>query len=177
MPKYALLDADGHVVNTVICAPTDIAVFVPKGGSFVMRSQLDKPLADLRQQAHARLTDALTVARRTLVTDLPGQEMIYLRKEDEAKRIVAASGRQATITPDPVVYPILSAEVGVTAPTLYEVAQVILWKSAMWQRIAAALEAYRHRATAQIEDADETQIERLLAIDHTAEVGITFARV
>ena len=79
----------------------------------------------------------MAVTRSRFITALPAQDMTYLRKETEALAYVS--------DPDPAManYPFLSAEVGVTAPDAWSVAQVWLYMSAMWRGIAAQLEGIR----------------------------------
>ena len=57
-------------------------------------------------------------------------------------------------------YPLIAAEVGVTAPTARELAQVWVNVSVYWRSIAARIEGVRMRAIARIEaapDADAAQ--------------------
>lgn len=166
MPRYEIRDPAGQLINTIIVPADQVSVFTPEGGTAVSVSKIDRSLSLMKAAAHDRLFSAIAAARRKLVTELPGQEMIYLRKEDEAKRIIADPDPQA------ISYPILAGEVGLLAPTLYQAAQIILWKSAVWQAIAAALEAYRFRQTALIDASGEDEIEALVAKDHAEHIGV-----
>lgn len=67
-------------------------------------------LAEARATAHAALATRIAAARSALITDLPGQQMIYLAKEAEARAFLADPA------PDLAAYPLLAAEVGLTAP-------------------------------------------------------------
>ena len=96
-----------------------------------------KELAAAKQALSRLINDECRTVRALFVTDLPGQEMIYLQKEAEAAAFVA--------DPDPELtdYPFIAAEVGATAPTAYEVAQVYLNLAVQWRMIGAGLEQVR----------------------------------
>lgn len=83
--------------------------------------------------------------RGAFITDLPGQDMLYLRKEAEAKAWVADH------SPDLQAYPLIAAEVGITAETGGQIAQVWLNMAALWAQAAASIETARLGAIAQIE--------------------------
>ena len=75
--------------------------------------------------------------------------MIYLAKEAEARAWIADPA------PDPANYPLLSAEVGITAPDAASLAQLWLNMAVLWRAAAAQLEALRMTIGAAI-DAAET---------------------
>lgn len=76
--------------------------------------------------------------RKDIITAIPGQEMIYLRKEQEALDWVADIK-----TKDATNFPFIFNEVGITADTADQVAQVFLNKSHMWIQIALQMEKDR----------------------------------
>lgn len=88
--------------------------------------------------------ELIALARQTFITDLPGQDAIYLAKENEAVSYLAAS--------NPVLadYPLLAAEVGITAATATELANMWITMAQQWRTIAAQLEAARMTANASI---------------------------
>ena len=100
-----------------------------------------------KAKALTTVTDQISVARGALMTDMIGQEMIYLAKEQEAKDWQAASA------PDLADFPLLSAEVGITASTADELATLWLTMASQWRETAASLEAIRLKAKADIETA------------------------
>lgn len=104
-------------------------------------------LAPLKRALHDRLLNKVKELREPLVTNLPGQDMIYLRKEEEAARFLADP------EPDMADYLLLSAEVGITAPSAYELAQLWLNMSVLWRQTAAQLEGFRLGLSAQIDAA------------------------
>ncbi|MEH7848463.1 hypothetical protein [Rhizobium laguerreae] len=89
----------------------------------------------------ADLCDAIDRAaeqeRRKYITSGAGQAMTYVQKADEAKRFLAAE--------DPVAadFPLLAAEIGITALDISEVATVVAAAHRSWQQIGAAIEAAR----------------------------------
>lgn len=101
-------------------------------------------LAEARAIALARITALRGQARLAFITDIPGQEMLYQTKISEALAYVS--------DPDPVPaeYPLLMSEVGVTAPSAIEVAQVFLNLNAIWRQVAAAIDAACFAAQAAI---------------------------
>jgi hypothetical protein len=138
----------------------------PDGPFVEVPDDSDLPLEDIRvvagevvlvslaaQQASAiaSINAAAAVIRGRLVTDLPGQEMLYLRKEAEARAFLSDPAEE----PDLSLYPFLAAEIGATAPSADQVAQVYLNMAALWTVIGAALEALRLGAIAAIEVAEE----------------------
>jgi len=100
-----------------------------------------------KAEARVTLAAAVTAARAALITDLPGQSMIYLAKEAEARAWMADP------TPDPAAYPLLSAELGITAPDAASLAQIWLNLATLWRSTAADLEALRLTASAAIDAA------------------------
>lgn len=104
-------------------------------------------LAEARVAAMDRLTGTIATARVQLITDLPGQDMIYLAKEAEARAWVNA------VAPDLADYPLLAAEIGITAPNADQLAQLWLNMAALWRAAAAQLEALRLSTQAAIASA------------------------
>jgi hypothetical protein len=104
-------------------------------------------LAAAKASARTKLAEAVAATRAALITDLPGQDMIYLAKEAEARAWTADP------TPDPAAYPLLSAEIGITAPDAASLAQIWLNLAALWRSAAADLEALRLSASAAIDAA------------------------
>jgi hypothetical protein len=91
------------------------------------------------------------VERLKYITGSAGQAMTYQQKSDEPKRYIAANASDTPINvPD---YPLLSAEVGITAPTLSEVAAVVNAAFLQWQVIGGAIEAIRLGTKAAIDAA------------------------
>lgn len=84
--------------------------------------------------------------RRQFITDLPGQEMIYLRKEDEGRRYLASEVEPVDLSD----FPLIAAEVGITAPTAYQLATIWVQLTSMWIGAAAQIEQFRMTVDARI---------------------------
>lgn len=106
-------------------------------------------LARAKADAIARVNAAAGTLRGRYITIIPGQEMIYLAKEAEARAYLAETPEPATLD----AYPLIAAEVGITAPTPYTLAQTWANMAAIWRGIAAQIETARLGAVAQIEAA------------------------
>lgn len=127
-------------------------------GEFVLTD-----ITPYRISAISRINAAIGEVRATLITDLPGQDMLYLRKESEARAWVIDP------TPDLAAYPLIAAEVGITGADSNQIAQVWLNLSALWLAAAAALESARLGAIAAIgAAADIAQIDAVIATFSTS---------
>ncbi len=100
-----------------------------------------------RAAALERIRLGSALLRGRFVTDLPGQEIIYGKKEAEAARYLADPA------PDLALYRWIPREVGSTAPTAYEVAQVISNLAARWEVVGSDFEEIRLGAIAAAETA------------------------
>ncbi|AZB55022.1 hypothetical protein EBL89_06740 [Cereibacter sphaeroides] len=115
-------------------------------------------LAAARSRAVERVNEGAGALRRQFVTPIPGQEMLYLRKEQEARAFVADP------EPNPERYPLIAAETGITAPTAWEIAQLWLNMADLWIAVAGPLEAARMTATNAIgAAASSAEIDAILA--------------
>lgn len=101
-------------------------------------------LEEARTAALARALELRAAARLLYITDIPGQDAIYASKLEEARAYLADA--------EPVAadYPLIWSEVGVTAPTAIEVAQVFLNLNALWKAAAAAIDGAYFGAQAAI---------------------------
>lgn len=104
-------------------------------------------LARARDAALARITVLRGKARLSYITDLPGQDMLYMAKAEEARAWLADPD------PDPAAYPLVMSEVGVTAETAWEVAQIFANLSALWRYAAGSLDAACFQAEAAVRQA------------------------
>ena len=104
-------------------------------------------LAEAKAQARAEITTRISAARSAMITTLPGQQMIYLAKEAEAARYISDPA------PDLATYPLLAAEIGITAPDAWQLAQIWLGMADLWRQAAAQLEALRLGTAAAVEAA------------------------
>lgn len=94
-------------------------------------------VADARKQAAAAINQHAGYIRTLFVTDIPAQQMIYLAKEAEALAYLAATPA------DLGQYPLIAAEVGITADTALALAQLWVGTANQWRALAANIEAIR----------------------------------
>ncbi|KAB2674684.1 hypothetical protein [Brucella tritici] len=104
-------------------------------------------MASVRTELKARIDAAAEAERLKYITPGAGQVMTYQQKVDEARAFKIASSPRAAD------YPVLSSEVGITAETLSEVADIVLAAFAQWQLIGAAIEGIRLGAKRDIDAA------------------------
>lgn len=118
---------------------------------------------ELQAQKSAALgvvMDAVRPIRAQFITDLPGQELLYDFKLQQAREYLAEDPEPS----DALSYPLIAAEVGITAPTAAQVAQVYMNLSAIWLGAGAALETVRLGAVESIAAAtSKAQIDAALA--------------
>lgn len=72
------------------------------------------------------------------ITHQPGQDLLYERKRREAEYVVD-QGANA----NPALCPVLSASVGIEAPTLADCAALVLSQESVWASIASHIELRR----------------------------------
>jgi hypothetical protein len=120
-------------------------------GNIVDSSAEPPALADVKVRLKTSIDAAAETERLKYITGGSGQAMTYQQKADEAKRYFAAV--EAGGAPEASDYPLLSAEVGITAPTLGEVAAVVNNAFLQWQIIGGAIEAVRLGTKAAIDAA------------------------
>lgn len=113
--------------------------------------ELAQALAEARAGAVATINAAAGRARLAYITDIPGQEALYMLKQMEATEFLSAAD------PDPEDYPLVAAEVGITADTPYEVAQVYANLAAYYRHVAAQLEHARLGHVLRAETAPDEQ--------------------
>ena len=114
--------------------------------------------------ARARINDAIGTVRLKYVTDIPGQQTIYTEKQAEARSYLTTVPAPATLAD----YPLLAAEVGVTAPTARQLAQVWANKAVLFKQVAAITEKLRMQAAFAIEAAPTEA-----AVDAAVEAALT----
>lgn len=136
-------------------------ITIDLGQMVTAEAKAEAALAEAKAVAKRGLLEYITAARSALVTTLPAQDMIYLAKEAEAAAWVAADA------PDLADYPLLSAEVGISAPDADQLAQLWLNMSSMWRAAAAQLEALRLSRGAQIDAAETPEAALALIADLT----------
>ncbi|MAY32782.1 MAG: hypothetical protein CMM86_09275 [Rhodovulum sp.] len=122
------------------------AAWVDQRDAAALAEDLDRA----RAAALAEVAAMVAEIRRAMISDLPGQDMIYLQKAAEASAFVAAG------SPDDLSgFPWIAADVGITAPTAAEVAAVILGLSDLWALVGAQMEHARLMARDEIATAGD----------------------
>lgn len=118
----------------------------------VLVAQDSLMLSDARERAITTINNIAGEVRARFITVIPGQEMLYMQKEQEAIAWLTAT--------DPVLkqYPLIAAEVGITAPEPGQVAQVYVNMAAMLRQTAATLETLRLGAVAVVENATSVEM-------------------
>ncbi len=115
--------------------------------------------------AQGRINDAIGTARLRYVTDIPGQQTIYTEKQAEARAYLTAVPAPLTLAD----FPLIAAEVGVTAPTAWQLAQVWANKAVLFKTVAAITEKLRMEASFAIDAAaDDAAIDAVVAASLTA---------
>lgn len=104
-------------------------------------------LEHLKDDLKAQIDARAEVERLRYITPGAGQAMTYAQKAEEARLCLN------TTAPDAEEYPLLAAEIGITATTLIGVAQVVATANAQWLQIGAAIERARLGAKAAIDAA------------------------
>ena len=114
-----------------------------------MRLTLAKDLAPLKTDALRRIDAAAEQARAAWITPGSGQALVYQAKGVEAGRYLAASPPPADLSS----YPLLAAEIGLTAPNALELAY--LWQdlNGQWTLAAASIERARLAAKRAVGEA------------------------
>jgi len=121
------------------------AALVRDGDSWRIETAADK-LAALKAKAKTTIDAQAERLRQSVITPGEGQVATYLAQEAEAKLLLAVPD---TETPTPY----LSALVGIVAPTLLEVAEVVAQMSAAWNAANAAINAARLTAKNAVDQA------------------------
>ncbi|MEE9926444.1 MAG: hypothetical protein PBV01_24340 [Brucella anthropi] len=114
-------------------------------------------LSDLKAFLKAEIDTAAELERLKYITPGVGQAMTYQQKVEEARAFKAASNPQASD------YPVLASEIGITAQTLAEVADIVLAAFAQWQQIGAMIESIRLGAKRDIDAAENEAAAREIA--------------
>ena len=112
--------------------------------SWSVRAETAGEIAAAKAAATAEVDSQAEVTRLLYVTPGSAQALVYEAKRHEAISFMADQ------SPDPADYPLLGAEVGITAATLAEVADAVLAMAAQWRSVAAEIERLRLGAKAAI---------------------------
>lgn len=119
----------------------------------------DRPLAEVRTEAVARINREAGATRALYVTVATGQEGTYTAKEREARAYATDPA------PDPARYPYLSAEATFTNSPIAAIAALILATADAWTAVNAEIEGRRRGALEAVKvAADVTAVAALFPI-------------
>ena len=125
----------------------------------VVRQFEASTLFSLKANAIAVINKAVGRARLAYITDIAGQEAIYAEKAAEAKAYVALIFPPANLAN----FPMLAAEIGITAPDAAQLAQVWLNMQAQLRIVGAQSEQMRLGAINLINAAlSQSEIDQIL---------------
>jgi hypothetical protein len=117
-------------------------------------------LEGIKRKRLAEISEWIGSKRREYITDIPGQEMIYQAKVEEAKAYVQMDAEPESLEE----FPFLAQEVGVTAPSAWGLAQLWLFMSSHWRSVASELERLRLTASRDVQEAGSSEeIELILS--------------
>lgn len=101
-----------------------------------------------KRKLKAQIDTAAERERLKYITAGTGQAMTYQQKAEEAAAFLSDEN------PDPAHYPLLSAEIGITAADITGVATIVAAAYRQWRFIGAQIEASRLGTKAAIESAE-----------------------
>ncbi|UYT54514.1 hypothetical protein OHI65_09110 [Brucella sp. MAB-22] len=105
-------------------------------------------LSQLKIHLKAKIDAEAENERLKYITPGNGQAMTYQQKVDEARAFKAAASPQSED------YPVLSSEIGITGPTLADVADTVLIAFSRWQQVGAAIESVRLGSKRDVDEAE-----------------------
>lgn len=106
---------------------------------------------EIEATLHSQIDTQAGETRKRFITEVPGQEMTYMRKETEARAYVAAHGPKAAD------YPLLSAEASVKEVALLDLANTVIANANAWSVVGAQIEALRIGAKDAVSKAKTVQ--------------------
>lgn len=121
-------------------------------------------LVQARSAAGDRINARTGVFRRRIYTDIPGQDALYLEKRAEAVAYVAEAERTGEAN-DLRAYPLIQNEVGITAATPWQLAQIWLHRSDQFKTLGAATERLRMQALIALESATDAETIQTIEVE------------
>ncbi len=130
-------------------------------------------IAAARPRAAARVNNWFGAARRLFITDLPGQEMLYLEKRAQAEAFMTATLAGETISDTDDRWRLVRRDIGrFGVTTAYESAQLILNNAYAWRTIADEMEGIR----GPIQDAllEASSFAEIAVLEQTAKGNLSY---
>lgn len=146
------------LVSQMVECPNDVQLGWSYRDGFSQTEATKVALVDIKRGLREAIDQAAEQQRLRFITGGAGQAMTYAQKAEEARLCLNAT------SPNSEDYPLLAAEVGITAITLVGVAQVVATANAQWLQIGAAIEAARLATKKAISDADTVEDAQAAAV-------------
>lgn len=164
MKRFVVYDAaDGRALRAGTCQDDDLALQAnAAAGEAVMEVTAecivvaDVNLDAVRDALHAKIDQAAEAVRGRFVTPGSAQAMIYLKKESEARAVIAGESSAA---------PFLAAEAAATGVSVEALAAEVVSRADAWAQTAARIEALRRGAKRAV-----TQATNIAAMHSAAQV-------
>lgn len=149
-PPADLRDVDGGQYDLIMAGlGMGLHLASDAGGDPILVSAPETPLNEIKAAARAGVNAAAGRVRGGYITVIPGQEMMYLSKATEARAYLALAKPPASLA----AFPLIAAEIGITAGDATGVCTVWMDRAAQWTQIAAQIEGARLAALRDIEAA------------------------
>jgi len=146
-------------------APGDWAVFDYSLRQWVAKTSVED-IGVARARASYDINRKAGDVRRSWVTNTPAQQMIYVEKAKEARTYLSLPVVPALLTD----FPLMSAEIGITAPDAYQLAQIWANMETLWLQAAADIE--RERISALTLVREEASVQTILEIATAACIAL-----
>lgn len=128
----------------------------------------DVPLAEAREAALQRIDRAAGAQRLRYITDVPGQQAVYLLKRDEATAYLAS----IALDPQAAVPPHIAAEAASTSSTAAAVAEMVVELATVWNTVLSpAIEGARMGGKSAVTAAQTPAAVALALAEALAEIG------
>jgi hypothetical protein len=139
---FTIAGEEPHQLKGARITVPDADLHTLSGWRVVDGALVRSDLRPARDAAIRAVNAAVGVWRQSMITDMPGQLAIYQAKATEARAWLRDPA------PVPADYPLICAEIGITAPTAGEVAQV--WLNLAALSLAALAQSEHLRLSAQV---------------------------
>lgn len=155
-------DDDGPA-TTRFTDPAPYLGYVEAAQAAILERDTAKPqtLAEAQASAAAEIDALAGIARAQFISTGPGQEMTYLKKEQQALAMLAELDAAEAEERDPDLpddeFFLIYGEVGITADDLRGVAVAVVDQATAWAPVAKVIETTRVGAKKQVREADSVE--------------------
>jgi len=111
-----------------------------------MRLKLTKNLDVIRTKTHERIDLEAGEQRKRFITVVPGQEMVYQLKLEEARKVLEEKASTKSV-------PHIAAEAKLAGRSLKQQAELVTAKAREWAEASARIELIRMCAKRKVEEA------------------------